>query len=103
MKSCSALVQPSHFEGMPNSLFEAMAADLPVIASRIEAHTNWITPEENGLLFPGHCPDQLASAIQRILSESTLRNRLITNGRTLVETLSIQKMVERYEEFYLSC
>ena len=104
MKSCDMMVQPSFYEGMPNVLFEAITADIPVIASDIKAHNRWITHQKTGLLF---CPNEyqdLADKIKQILSEhETIKKKRLDTARSIVNKLSLNQMARDYEAFYKDC
>jgi glycosyltransferase involved in cell wall biosynthesis len=50
-RSATVLVQLSSYEGMSNTILEALASGLPVVASRIPENRELIEPEQNGLLF----------------------------------------------------
>jgi glycosyltransferase involved in cell wall biosynthesis len=50
-RSATLLVQLSRYEGMSNTILEALASGLPVLASRIPENKELIEPEQNGLLF----------------------------------------------------
>jgi glycosyltransferase involved in cell wall biosynthesis len=60
---------PSLFDNAPNSLFEAMAARLPVIASDVGGINEIIRHEQNGLLFNPHSIDSLVKQIARYVEE----------------------------------
>jgi glycosyltransferase involved in cell wall biosynthesis len=67
-------------EGIPRVLLEAMAAGLPIVTTRVAGIPGLVTDELNGLLVDDATPQNLASAVRRIVSEPTLRQRLIVNG-----------------------
>jgi glycosyltransferase involved in cell wall biosynthesis len=72
-------------EGLPNVLLEAMAQEVPVIATRIAGIPRLVRHEENGLLVePGSVRD-LADAVARLLNDCQLRARLGRAGRATVE------------------
>lgn len=81
-----AYVQPSHAEGMPLSLLEALAHRLPIVATTVGAIPEVITAEVEGLLVPPHRPDRLASAMARLIRDRSLRNRLAEAGERLAAT-----------------
>jgi glycosyltransferase involved in cell wall biosynthesis len=60
-------LMPSHSEGSPNALLEAIAAGVPVIASRTGGIPEIITHEATGLLTPPRNPPALAAAIRSLL------------------------------------
>ena len=63
-RSATVLVQLSRYEGMSNTILEALASGLPVVASRIPENMELIEPERNGLLFdPNEEVSKIAAAI----------------------------------------
>ncbi len=81
-----ACVQPSHAEGMPLSLLEALAHRLPIVATTVGAVPEVITTEVEGLLVPPQRPDRLAVAMARLIRDRSLRNRLAESGAQLAAT-----------------
>lgn len=75
---------PSHFEGHPLVLMEAMAAGLPVVASRSLGITEVVANGETGILVPFDDSRLLAAALGRLLGDAPLASRLGSNGRRLV-------------------
>jgi glycosyltransferase involved in cell wall biosynthesis len=101
MKSCDIFVMPSLTEGMPNVLFEAMIAKLPVVASDIAVHRRWIEPGVNGLLFDPHDPKKLGQVLFEMLQHRDgLTPWLVRNAHHMASGLSIEKMTRRYEDLY---
>lgn len=78
---CDVFVVPSirdhsgNVDGLPNVLLEAMASGKPIVASRIGGIPDVIRHERNGLLVDEKKPQQLASAINRLLASSGLRKQ----------------------------
>jgi glycosyltransferase involved in cell wall biosynthesis len=62
-------VLPSHSEGSPNALLEAMAASLPVIATHVGGVPELVTDGLTGRLVPSRSPDALADAIVAAASD----------------------------------
>lgn len=73
----------SHWEGMPVAMLEAMAARLPVVATRVGDVPQIVTPN-TGLLVDAHKPRDLAAALQMLLDDATLRDSLASGGLALV-------------------
>jgi glycosyltransferase involved in cell wall biosynthesis len=69
-------VQPSHHEGMPIALLEALAHGLPVVATRVGSVVEVITQRETGLLVPPRQPDRLAGAMHELASDPGLREAM---------------------------
>ncbi|MGD9236129.1 MAG: glycosyltransferase family 4 protein [Desulfobacterales bacterium] len=71
-------------DGIPNVLFESMAMGVPVLATHISAIPELVDNEETGLLVDPGQPQQLAEAMLRLLTEDTLRDRIIPAARQRV-------------------
>jgi glycosyltransferase involved in cell wall biosynthesis len=85
LAAADVLVLPSLFEGLPVSVLEAMAAERPVVATRIGGTDEAVAHELNGLLVPPRDPTALASAIRRLQADPVLARRLAAAGRERVE------------------
>ncbi len=77
-------------EGTPRVLLEAMAAGLPVVATDVGGVPTLVAHDVNGLLVPAADPLALASAIDRLLSDGTLRRRLIASAYTVARAHSAE-------------
>jgi colanic acid/amylovoran biosynthesis glycosyltransferase len=71
-------------EGIPVVLMEAMAAGLPVVASRLSGIPELVTDGVSGLLVPPGDDDALADALERLAGDAALRARLGAAGRETV-------------------
>lgn len=78
---CSILVLPSQAEGFGLVLIEAMAAGVPVVASRAPGIIDVIRDRQNGLLFNIGDVKGLVAAITQLQSDPTLRTQLIRQGQ----------------------
>jgi teichuronic acid biosynthesis glycosyltransferase TuaC len=67
MAACDLLVLPSHAEGTPNVVLEALASGRRVVATSVGGIPDLITRPELGELVPPRAPDSLAAAIVRAL------------------------------------
>jgi colanic acid/amylovoran biosynthesis glycosyltransferase len=72
-------------EGIPVVLMEAMAAGLPVVASRLSGIPELVTEGVSGILVPPGDPSALADALMRLAADPELRRRLGAAGRATVE------------------
>ncbi|HEY0418713.1 MAG TPA: glycosyltransferase family 4 protein [Acetobacteraceae bacterium] len=72
---------PSHFEGLPMSVIEAMLTGLPVVATDIRGPREQVVAGETGLLVPPMQPAPLAEALQRLAADPVLRRRMGEAGR----------------------
>ena len=67
---------PSHFEGLPMSIIEAMHTALPIVATDISGPREQITDGETGLLVPPANAAALATALNRLVTDPALRTTL---------------------------
>ncbi len=72
-------------DGIPNVIVESLAMGVPVVATRVSAIPEIITPWETGLLVPPGDPDQMASAMLQGLQDHDLRRKVIAAGRQRVQ------------------
>jgi glycosyltransferase involved in cell wall biosynthesis len=79
-----ALVLPSHSEGSPNVLLEAMAARVPIVATSVGGVPEMVEDGQSALLVRPSDPQMLAGAIDKLLSDEKLRNDLAANAFDLV-------------------
>lgn len=92
---------PSHYEGMPFSVLEAMSAGKPVVATRVVGIQEVIADGETGLLVPPSDPGALAQALLRLRRDPGLGQRLADAARTYVHAHArLEDMVERYADLY---
>jgi len=101
LRGADLLVLPSHREGMPRSILEAMATGLPVVATDIRGCREEVVDGETGLLVAIHDPVRLADAILRILDDPEKRRAMGDAGRRRVEELfDEEKVLDRQIEVF---
>ena len=96
-------VLPSHREGMPRSILEAMAAGKPVVATNIRGCREEVVHGETGYLVPVRDPDKLAEVVIGILSDRMLAKRMGKAGRQRAvaffdEAQVLEKQLGAYRE-----
>lgn len=90
---------PSHFEGMPMTIIEAMGTGLPVVASQVGGVPDMLRQDVSGLLVP--CDAKaVCDACARLVQDQELRRKLGENARTDSERFSAGYMARRYCEEY---
>jgi glycosyltransferase involved in cell wall biosynthesis len=101
LRAADAFVLPSHFEGMPNALLEAMACGLPVVVTSVSGVVDIIRKDVNGILVEPKRPDRLAESLIRILDDSKSAFRLGSAARkTVQDRFSIDRVASMYGSLY---
>jgi glycosyltransferase involved in cell wall biosynthesis len=93
-------VLPSLNEGMGRVLVEAMAAGLPIVASRVGGIPDLVKHGENGLLVPPANAGALEQAISDLLSDKAKRKRMGETGKRMCRPYSIEAMVDKIDNLY---
>ena len=92
---------PSLAEGISNTILEAMATGLPVVATDVGGNAELVVNGETGSLVPRANPDVLAAAIRAYAEDIVLRVAHGKAGRQRVgDRFSLDGMVEQYERIY---
>lgn len=100
LNAMDVFVLPSLGEGMSNTLLEAMASALPVVASRVGGNPELIEDGRTGLLFTAGDSASLAAQIN-ILADCDLRHRLGSAAReSAIRLFSLDRMVGNYRNLY---
>lgn len=101
LAAMDVFVMPSRSEGLSNTIMEAMAAGLPVVATDVGGARELIADGETGRLVPAGSPGPLADALARLLGCPGERAAMATAARALAaREFSLTKMVRQYEELY---
>ena len=101
LAALDVFVLPSLAEGISNTLLEAMACGLPVVATRVGGNAELVSEGETGLLVPRADPQAMAAALQRYIDNADLRSTHGLAARARAEAqFSISGMVQRYLEVY---
>lgn len=97
------LVSPSIHDGTPNTLLEGMACGCFPVAGDLESIREWITPNENGLLFNSSNPQSIADAIVHVIENKNPRaNAAGLNSEIISTRAEYKNTMQRVEEFYNS-
>jgi glycosyltransferase involved in cell wall biosynthesis len=105
LKAFDIFVLPSVKEGFPWTLIEAMAAEIPVVATGVgaipEILTSSVESEENGILISPGEPQQIVEAIELLLKDEELIKLLVSRAeKSVAEKFSLSKMVKEYENLF---
>jgi glycosyltransferase involved in cell wall biosynthesis len=94
---------PSRLEGVPNAVLEAMAMGLPVVATTIGGVVDLVEEGETGFLIKPEDPEALAGALDRLLTDASLRADLGCRARNrAAETFSLSDNIPRLMDLYLA-
>jgi glycosyltransferase involved in cell wall biosynthesis len=95
-------VQSSFYEGFSNTVIEAMACGIPVLATDVGGTTDLFAAGQHGFFFHPQDDKTLAALITRMQQDSLLRRTIAKQARHhVVEHFSVDTMVRSYEAMYL--
>jgi len=102
LKTFDIFVLPSLNEGMSNTILEAMATGIPVIASNVGGNPELVIDGRTGFLFSPNDVESLVQKIKTYILHPELKQKHGYNARKRVEEkFSLDQMVRRYEELYV--
>ncbi len=100
-RRAQVLVSPSIHDGTPNTLLEGMACGCFPTAGNLESIREWISPNENGLLFDSTSPQSIADAIIHAIENKNLREKAAgLNSRIISERAEYKNNMQKAEKFY---
>ena len=101
LAALDVFVLPSINEGISNTILEAMACSLPVVAARVGGNAELVEDARTGILCPDSAAQSLAAAMTRYLEDDVLAQLHGAAGRARVERhFSLEAMVRQYAELY---
>jgi glycogen(starch) synthase len=103
LASLDVLVLPSAYEELGSVLIEAMAAGLPVVATRVGGIPEVVADGETGLLVPPGDAPALAAAVDRLLADPALAKRLGASARSRAAAWSWPELAGRVAAIYDDC
>ncbi|MFH1975761.1 MAG: glycosyltransferase family 4 protein [Pseudomonadota bacterium] len=103
LKCSDFMIFPSYSEGMPQAVLEAMNCGLCVIASRVGGIPEAVIEGETGLLIEPENPQQLQTAIEKLLSNASMRQKLSARAESYsYEKFDPCKNAERFAKLLYS-
>ena len=101
MQLCNVYVNTSIFEGMSNTILEAMAAGRPVIATRVGGNPELVKDKITGYLIEPKSVESLANRLNELLMDPELAEAMGSAGRKGAEqNHSMSTMINRYQALY---
>jgi sugar transferase (PEP-CTERM/EpsH1 system associated) len=102
LAAADLFVLSSVSEGLSNTILEAMATGLPVVATRVGGADEMVEDGVTGVLVPASSPSEMAAALTAVFADADVRRTMGTRGRGRAEAeFSLETMVRRYESLYL--
>jgi sugar transferase (PEP-CTERM/EpsH1 system associated) len=101
LPALDVFVLPSLAEGISNTILEAMACGVPVVATQVGGNAELVREGETGFLVPRADPPSMARALLDYVDDAALREAHGSAARRRAEqTFSIAGMASRYQEVY---
>jgi len=91
---------PSHAEGLPTAVLEAMAVGVPVVAAAVGGVPEIVRDGDSGRLVAPHDVAALANALADLLASPERRAQLSAGGRRVAEAHSVAAAVDALEALY---
>jgi glycosyltransferase involved in cell wall biosynthesis len=95
---------PSHMEGTPNTLFEALAVGNAVAASTIDGQGEILEHEQTGLLFAPGDAQAMAACLNRLLADTALNQKLrqqaLTRAKDFDGLATVRTMEQTYDRIW---
>jgi len=100
-RRATALVLPTNEDNCPMTVLEAMASGLPVLASKVGGVPDLVDEETTGLFSDPRTPETMRRGLERLLTDSVLRQRLATAAREkAVRCFHPRAIATRHQEIY---
>jgi glycosyltransferase involved in cell wall biosynthesis len=101
LSEVDVLIHPSIEDNCPMAILEGMAAGLPVAASNIGGIPDLVEPGKTGLLFDPHDANSITHALETLLRDPSLTEKMGAAGRERARTeFSTQVVAKRHLEIY---
>lgn len=98
-RSSNIYLSTSVFEGLSNSIMEAMSFGLPVVATDVGDNKYLVKDGETGFLTKVKDVETIASKLEQLINDVQLRNTMGTKGRQhIIENFSMEKFTKQYIE-----
>src|SRR5216683_5660252 len=103
LKAFDVFALPSRAEGISNTILEAMATGVPVVATDVGGNPELVEPDVTGRLVPAGDPAALETALRSYVSDPYLRAQHGKAGRERVlQHFSLERMAQAHTDLYAS-
>lgn len=101
LKTLDIFVLSSLWEGFSIALLEALALELPIVATDVGGNSEIVNNNVTGMLVPSKDPPALKKALLTLYGDQNLRQTFARNGREhFVKNCTVLTMVEKYHRLY---
>ena len=87
-------------EGQGRVIIEAMASNIPVVATDVGGVGEIVHDGETGLLVPPANPERLAESILKVVNDDELKRKLVSKSNKQIQKFDLETMVDKFEEIY---
>ena len=102
LQEVDIVVHPSLTEGLSNVILEAMAAGIPVVATRAGGNSELVQDGHTGFMVPVRDAVQIATAVSRLLDEPQMARALGERARQrVIDEFALDRMLSKTEALYL--
>ncbi len=102
LQSIDIFVMTSLYEGLPNALMEAMAVELPVVASDIGGNNELVIDGETGFLCPSDDARAFAESVIGLINNEDEAKQMGENGKKrILSEFGVEKMITETENIYM--
>lgn len=103
LPTADVYMSTSHGEGMPRAMLEAMSCGLPVVASRVQGHTDLVVHGSTGFLFNEGHVGEAVKYLNTLEHDGICRKRMAATSReTILGSFTSDQYIERHDDLYLS-
>lgn len=99
-EKADVFVLPSLNEGMSNSMLEALASGLPLVATDTGGTRELVKEEKNGFIIKMKDSSDLAEKIEKLIGNNDLRKKMGEESRKKAENMSWEKVAKEYVDLY---
>ncbi len=94
-------VSTSNFEGMSNSVLEAMSLGIPTIVTDCPVHSmrDIIVNNHNGIIVPANAKEDLVNSVLMVIQNDEFAKELSINGRKITERLNEKVIARRWVDY----
>jgi len=96
---CPPIIDSKGFtENLPKTILEAMESGLPVVATNVGGLSEVVQDEKTGLLVEQKDSKSIGIAVERILDDNPLKDKLVSNSKEIVNEFSLGRIEKKYIE-----